>query len=330
MTLDGSLIRKLIRVSAIGKVALKIRHMQDVGICTLLRAAWNEKKILPQISSAKPLDVCGTYFVIHMLLNHDRRFEGAWALYSFVIKYSGEVGICVHDDGTLTGDDKAMLRHLFRGIRIIDRAIADRIVYDELERRGLGKVADFRRGLVLSLKLVDPVLLGASKMRMVLDSDILFFDRPHEIEQMVQSGRNGYSVDFGFVDGYCAGVARKVKGKDDVAVVNSGIVIIKDDAIDLARVEVALSHAELWSNESPNWFAEQAAFCIEMNSIKADALSSRYAIVGRTLKIADYDAVHFCASSARRRLFYSDGLPAVLRSIVLQVSPTSSPVAGAN
>lgn len=310
--------RQLARAAGLGRLALKIRHARDVGPNTLARARRNELRLLPRIYEAPPLEARGTDFMIHMLLNHARRYEGAWAIYSFIQNYSGGVGVCIHSDGTLQEGDKRRLKELFRGALIIERTVADEQVNSYFRDRGLRRCAKFRDGLVLALKLFDPVVFARSRMQLILDSDILFFSRPYEIENLVQSGRSGFSVDFGFEENYCANVARAFCPPEEVIPVNSGVVVSKTGDIDLDRVETTLKNASFWEGDAPNWFAEQALFGVELNLLGSTPLSEKYAIIGRRLN-EEAVSIHFCSSAARRRLYYSDGLPVVARAIGLPI-----------
>jgi hypothetical protein len=253
-----------------------------------------------------------------MLLNHARIYEAMWAIYSFAFHAGRHINVCIHDDGTLTEQGYASLRKLFPGIRIIDRPTADREVSNLLRRRGLPRSEVFRRDLVLSLKLFDPVILRRSRQIVVIDSDVLFFSPPTQLLESADRGANAFSVDFGYSNGYCANLVRIVYPGSEVFPLNSGILTFQAESFSLEGIEAHLECPLLWDHGMPHSLAEQAVYGLAFHSLNAEPLSERYQIVGRKLQFDQVDAVHFCASAPRRKLFYSHGIRHIAHQIGLR------------
>ena len=301
-------------LSALGRTALAARHMREVGPLVFYRDSRNRRHLLPLVSRATPVDVSVGDFELHMLLNHPRVYEGMWAVHSFAAASSRRFLLCIHDDGTLTPQDRELLSRAFHGVRIIDRQFADGAVTTFLEDKGCPNCARFRAALVLSLKLFDAVILSRSETLLLLDSDVLFFSEPRELLSHIDGGRSAFSVDFGYEDAYCARVARSVLERSTIVPVNSGIVTFRRDALRFRSIEEYVDAPLLCEGHAPHWFAEQAIFCVEMNRTTSTPLSTRYAIIGHRMP-DDVDALHFCASGARRKLFYSHGIAHVARAL---------------
>ena len=127
---------------------------------------------------------------VHQLLGHRHVGMGLWSLKSLVKAAAADVGVVVHDDGSLTEDDAVLLKEQLPGLRIIRRAEADAAVSDLLAaypacrsfRFGEVNVTNHRgqsyNMFIMSLILFDINLLTACDKIIILDADVLFFRRP--------------------------------------------------------------------------------------------------------------------------------------------------------
>jgi hypothetical protein len=90
-----------------------------------------------------------------------------------VIQLSADpVHLVIHEDGSLTQEDRTKLAANFPGLRIIDRVDADLIMADRLS--GHPHAWSFRQRSVWGLKLLD-VVLAEPGLCFYIDSDIRFF-----------------------------------------------------------------------------------------------------------------------------------------------------------
>jgi hypothetical protein len=85
---------------------------------------------------------------------------------------SDPVQLVIHEDGSLTADDRIKLSRELPGSRIVDRHAADQIMAERLS--GYPNALAFRRGSVWGLKLLD-VVLAEPGLCFYIDSDIRFF-----------------------------------------------------------------------------------------------------------------------------------------------------------
>lgn len=126
---------------------------------------------------------------IHMLLNEPYVYLGILALKSF-LRFYKNINVLIHDDGSLTENNKKILREHIKGIKIIDLKIANEMLMDNL---ALSKIfcrknipIFFPHNPVTALKL--DVAFTTQKNKIILfDSDILFFRPPIEIVNWIEN-----------------------------------------------------------------------------------------------------------------------------------------------
>jgi hypothetical protein len=86
-----------------------------------------------------------------------------------------KIGFIIHEDGTLTDEDAALLRERLPVISILSRREADDLVLPQLQKHRA--CLEYRRSSPLALKLFDVALLDPSPLYFC-DSDVLFLT-PH-------------------------------------------------------------------------------------------------------------------------------------------------------
>jgi hypothetical protein len=82
------------------------------------------------------------------------------------------VQLVIHEDGSLTPEDREKLDKAFPGSRILDRHVADELMAERLS--AFPNARAFREGSVWGLKLLD-VVLAEPGLCFYVDSDIRFF-----------------------------------------------------------------------------------------------------------------------------------------------------------
>ena len=171
----------------------------------------------------------------------------------------------VHDDGTLSPEDRDRLALALGEPRTISRAEAEDRLAGELARRPATRA--FRRANPLGLKLVDTVLLAASEELAFCDSDILFlrpfshlyrFPAPSAGAVFMSDSQNAYSVRSWHLLRH-----RRLRLPCQV---NSGIVHFRTAAYDPDRVEWFLGRQELgfapvWTEQTCWAWLGQSAGC---------------------------------------------------------------------
>jgi hypothetical protein len=115
---------------------------------------------------------------LHTLTSHDHLPMYLLALKS-LLRFHSDVAVVAHDgDGDFTEADRRILAEHIPGLRIIDRAEADRSLDSLLAPYPL--IIKYRRRIANSLELIDNLLLARTDRVATMNSDVLFLHRPNE------------------------------------------------------------------------------------------------------------------------------------------------------
>ncbi len=142
---------------------------------------WFKKCFLARrILKATPLPIPSVAeFEIHVH-TCSRDFVGLlWALRSFYF-YSGNIAsLTVHDDGTLKDWHFQTINRLFPGSRAISKIQSDEEVGKFLA--SFPNCQQLRKRDLFSMKVFDFPYYSRERRLILMDSDVLFFGRPHEL-----------------------------------------------------------------------------------------------------------------------------------------------------
>jgi hypothetical protein len=302
-------LRQFARRLGIGEAFQKLTLAAQVSLADRAKILKTKASLLEQIRNFPPIPVGSPDLEIHMLLHHERIFESLWSLYSLCRFAETPFGITVHDDGSLTAEDAAMLRALFPGIRLIHREDSDPIVNEWLKAHGFRNSRRFRDGLVFGLKLFDPHVFRRASEYILLDSDVLFFRRPAELLDS-PAGESRFSVDMGYEGGFSHRVIGEITGIEDAIAVNAGLLRLNAQSIIPERIEANLGNKIFWRNkDTPKWYAEQGLYGIELHLGDARPLSDRYQLSERKFRGLSADAIHFCGGGIKPLRLYTHGIP---------------------
>ncbi len=239
---------------------------------------------------------------IHILTCHRDLIMAIWSLASFY-QHSAVIGqLYIHDDGSLTQKDKGYLKKFFPSAKIIEEQQTANN-YFKLDNYSLIKqtrINNIKQYFLLK-KLIDPFLVSPAENILVIDSDLLWFKRPTELEEVIKKKeRNSLMMSnnikaFVYFKGY-----KKIK--DELATYNSGIVFYKKDNYNLDKLTEYFKAID-YSNLENKHFIEQAAYahCLE----NLEKLSTEKYVINKNLspKVA---VKHY--TSPRRPLFYIEGI----------------------
>lgn len=121
---------------------------------------------------------------IHTAVPHRYLFAYLTAIKS-LLRYYADVAVYVHDDGSLREEDKDLILTHVPGATVIDRAWADQAFADKIGDEFLMKV---RKSYTSYLKLFDPTLASSNKRIIIVDTDVLFLNRPEVVIDWAQKG----------------------------------------------------------------------------------------------------------------------------------------------
>ena len=243
---------------------------------------------------------------IHMLVDREHVPDAIASLKSFYRFAPEPYPVTIHDDGSFGAREHQLLGSHLPGVRIVRRALADEVVIAELARRGLERCRALRQsGHVLALKLFDiPLYAGDAKL-LLLDSDVLFFERPEELlaalARPASAWEDRYNEDAG--DGFYTFDVEEVERRTNVRLVrrfNSGLTCLQRDAASWEHFERWLSLPTL---PDRGWFLEQTLTAMESSRRGARALPPEYDVHCRQARRGGRTVSgHYCGTS--RRLFY--------------------------
>lgn len=121
---------------------------------------------------------------IHTAVPHRYLYAYLTAIKSF-LRYYADIAVYVHDDGSLRNEDKELIRAHIPGAKVIDRSWADQAFADKVGDEFLMKV---RKSYTSYLKLFDPTLVSTNKRIIIVDTDVLFLNRPTAIIEWAEKG----------------------------------------------------------------------------------------------------------------------------------------------
>lgn len=248
---------------------------------------------------------------IHQLLGHRHVGMGLWSLASLVGTAGCALGVVIHDDGTLTDADRALIERQLPGVRIISRSEADARVrgllaaYPACTGYRFGNVAvSNHRGqsynmFIMALILFDINLLADCDKVIVLDADVLFFQRPDDLVRWATDPadtRTLYSV-----EGFKAtlGPDRRLSFSPKAAqTLNSGLLCLNRPAVFvLDRIEEWIAANQDLMYTSPVFEQLCYSYLIKTRSDSQALDAKRY---GFNYTDADSVATHFGV----KRFFY--------------------------
>jgi len=280
-----------------------------------LRTACIQRWLLPQIvrwrePAGLPLE---TSVEVHLLTSQRDWWCAAWALASFVQATGSRWPMTVHDDGTLQDEARETLTALFPNLKIKDRLDADQEMESRLVRHP--RCLEYRKSHPLALKLFDCAVLAGTPRLIVLDSDILFFQRPEEVLDWVQRDRLECYFNPDFQDAYCLS-REEARSRLRVELwprVNTGLSLLARSAVDVDFCEACLTDRSLLAPESIAW-REQTLLALCASRFGAGGLlSDRYEVHFNPRMSDAAISRHYVGDL--RPLYYAEGVWRIRRLI---------------
>lgn len=117
-----------------------------------------------------------------------------WSLASWhkVVESSGK--IFIHEDGSFTDEDRALVARLLPHATLVDMAISNKKAEEEWLKdlphaRGLRK--NYKKHILI-VKLIDPFFTSNAPQRLILDTDLLWFQKPEEVLKLLQENHQPF------------------------------------------------------------------------------------------------------------------------------------------
>lgn len=200
---------------------------------------------------------------VHVLTSiHDWRMA-RWMLASLHEATGWRWPVVLHEDGSLGDAELDSFRRLFPGLRMIRRAEADRTMERRLQP--YPRCADYRRRMPHGLKSFDIPQLSEAPRFLMLDPDVLFFARPHEILNWAADSLDDscwFNQDFQEPSPIPPPQAQRELSVKLWPKVNTGLSLLTRSAVnDLDAMEDWLGHPAL-QDPSNQWRVEQTLLAL--------------------------------------------------------------------
>jgi hypothetical protein len=242
-----------------------LRRAQKEGWLRTLRRLrlWRRILATAPVVTAPPHAQAGAE--IHLLCHRGDYLCALWALKSFYHYAGVDFPLILHWNGCADLRAWRRLRQHFPKGRLITPARADREVAKYLLRRGLPRLARVRAQSPFMLKLTDFPVFAQARQVVVLDSDVLFFDRPMELLDACARPASAFVFQRDPDNNYNLNPdrAQAELGVALAARVNTGIMVYPREALDLAQCERYLEHPEV---ARPSGFIEQTLYALQASA----------------------------------------------------------------
>ena len=243
---------------------------------------------------------------IHLLTSSKDWQFAAWMLASFFHHTQRRWPVVLHEDGTCGDEIFAALARPFPEARIIRRRAADAVM--ETKLAGHPACLAYRRQHPLAMKLFDVPALARTPRVLLLDSDVLFFQRPREILDWVDGGETStwFNSDFQHSCNITAEQAREKWGLDLWRLVNSGLVLLDPAILDVHFCERCLAEGTI-RHSGWEWCIEQTLFALcASRAGRGGLLPATYEVSYAREAGAGVVARHYVGHV--RQQFFSEGL----------------------
>lgn len=255
---------------------------------------------------------------IHLVCYWRDYLQAMWALKTFYRFASVNYPLVVHIDGFVTHRMiRAFTRH-FPGVTIVERNEADRIVRAFLADRRLDNLLSEHTRNVFVRKMLDVHVLARSSKILVMDSDVLFFNRPVELLDTTLQGHDAlFMRDCSCC--YTAPVAsiERIVGTPVMANLNAGLLLMKREALNLATMEDCLQHSELTQGDPA--FLEQTLYAAGLCASKVSYLPPSYLLsMELGVRTRELVARHYAGNS--RELMTNEGMTHLISQGFLKAS----------
>jgi hypothetical protein len=207
-----------------------------------------------------PPSLAGPALTVHLLTGNRFWYQTAFCLHSFALAAGRRVDAVIYDDGTLQPGQRENLKRICPGTRFIDQteirgrldALLPRERYPVLRERW-GNYPNIR-------KLTDPHL-GSSGWKLVLDSDLLFFNPPALLTRWLDAPATPlHAIDVQRSYGYSDELLSSLADAPLADRLNVGLCGLNSDELDWEKIEWLC--ATLIARERTNYYLEQALVAV--------------------------------------------------------------------
>lgn len=250
---------------------------------------------------------------VHLLTGAKDWLLACWMLASWFHYTGRNWSVVLHDDGTLSEEAKSHLLRLFPGARFIASGEAESEIDEALAP--FPHCREYRRAHPLARKIFDVPHFAKNERFLILDSDILFFQRPARILHWCASARDEcwFNEDAAESSLLPETEARERFGITLWPRVNSGLCLLAKSALDLDLCERALRDTGITRGHV--WLIEQTLFalCASRHG-RGGLLPPEYEVSLEKWARPGVVARHYVG--AVRQRFYAEGIARLLPKLL--------------
>jgi hypothetical protein len=251
---------------------------------------------------------------VHVMTGESHWHLTCFCLYSLLEQSAAAIRLTIHEDGSLTSEQRSELLRILPNAEFVSTRQADEIVNQFLPSEQFPALHQMRTALGLMRKLVD-VHGGNTGVAFFVDSDVLFYRDPELLLQWFQTGQQPvYMLDYQDAYGYSSSVLHDIYGKPMPSRVNTGLTAIRSTDIDWEKLEFWASR--LLAAGGVNHFSEQALTAMLMGDLGGQPASPEdYNVSPVREEVLRPSAVmhHYVVPS--RTWYYTDAIPAFLARV---------------
>jgi len=238
-----------------------------------------------------------------------------WMLASFFEKTQRNWRVYLHDDGSLRSDAQMMLARMGIEAKVIDTAAAAERAESVLKDLPLCRKT--YATCFMARKFFGPLLFGSENKYLALDSDLIFFKRPNEILEWVDSSRAEmlFNKDIRDMLQINRGLILETFGFEPWCRVNAGLSCIAREGIDLSDTEAFLAHDDMHT-KSDQWMLEQTLYALHASKLNTGGLlPESYEVSHKAIRGVGTIARHYVGKVRDR--FYTEGCPHVAKDLAI-------------
>lgn len=258
----------------------------------------------------------GARLEIHMVCSASSVDMGTWASWSF-LRFMPDACFYLHGDRSLTGAHLETWRSIVKGLNFVtadeDDARAAEILKDA------PRLSAFREALPFGRKLVDVHLAGKAAVLLLLDSDVLCFNRPDALLIALSGDNPTFRWNRDLRSTYAASESAlsAISNSQVPSRLNSGLIVVPRFDHDMfQRLENWLTRLLVDLRVPVLPWIEQSLYAMAASTYtEAAPLPPTYDVVDQLQ--SEQIVRHYVGNALIRPLFYLEGVPSLLRDVSL-------------
>lgn len=254
---------------------------------------------------------------LHMLCGHSQATMAIWSLWSLLRWAEGQLAVVIHSDGSLTEADFLRFRKFFPNVQFISKEEGHRWAEQRFAGSEFDYLRDFRKH-ICSFRVLSAHRSEHARTIVMLDSDVLFFERPTELlERLTITDPSDLSFT-SFCDEFdwVSVVAPHNEFYERCGVkiqpeFNAGMIVVpkfEDEQFQFLERMLRSSNPE-WRT---HYFAEQILLAFAAGEYGCYFLPPTYQI-GQETNSPDAASIHYVSNKAVRPRFFTEGINRLLK-----------------